>query len=38
VLDAGDILQEMQADYRPLMQGGGMGGMGGFGGGMGGIY
>ena len=38
VLDAGDILQEMQADYRPLMQGGGMGGMGGFGGGMGGMH
>ena len=26
VLDAGNILEEMQADYRPFTQGGGMGG------------
>jgi len=37
VLDAGNILQEMQADYKPFTHGGGMGGMGGFGGGMGGM-
>jgi hypothetical protein len=38
VLDAGNILEEMQADYQPSRYGGGgMGGMGGFGGGMGGM-